>query len=131
MYGAAGDLPSSRVRDLVDLVVLARSQDVDGSALIAAIRGEWMHRGLQGDPFFAPPTTWDRTYPREARKAPVVSDMTVFADAVAFVGAFLAPALDGLASGQLWLASEHAWRRADGAFPPLPPGAPVGGDLGE
>src|SRR5450759_2124630 len=31
-YGAAGDRPSSRVRDLVDLVVFARSQDVDGDA---------------------------------------------------------------------------------------------------
>ena len=33
-YGAVGDRPSSRVRDLVDLVVFARSQDVDGDALI-------------------------------------------------------------------------------------------------
>ena len=113
MYGAAGDLPSSRVRDLVDLVVLARSQDVDGSALVAAVRGEWTNRGLPGDPVFAPPASWDRTYPREARKAPVVSDMTAFADAVAFVGAFLAPVLDGTASGQCWLASEHAWMRAE------------------
>lgn len=113
MYGAAGDLPSSRVRDLVDLVVLARSQDVDGSALIAAVRGEWTHRGLPGDPAFSPPATWERTYPREARKAPVVSDMTVFVDAVAFIDAFLAPVLDGVASGQRWLASEHAWRQAE------------------
>jgi len=54
-----------------------------------------------------------KTYPREARKAPVVSDMTTFVDAVAFVGAFLAPVLDGVASGQRWLTSEHAWRQAE------------------
>ena len=47
-YGASGDLPSSRVRDLVDLVVFARSQDVNGSALIAAVHGEWAHRALPG-----------------------------------------------------------------------------------
>ncbi len=30
-YGTNNDLPSSRVRDLVDLVVFARSQDVDAA----------------------------------------------------------------------------------------------------
>lgn len=110
MYGADGNLPSSRVRDLVDLVVLARSQDVDGSALIAAVRGEWTHRSLPGTPVFAPPATWERRYPPEARKAPVVADMTAFADAVALVGAFLAPALDGSAAGRRWIASDLTWR---------------------
>ena len=39
-YRAAGDRLSSRVRDLVDLVVSFRPQDVDGNALINAIRAE-------------------------------------------------------------------------------------------
>lgn len=110
MYGAAGNLPSSRVRDLVDLIVLARSQNVDGSALITAVQGEWTHRKLPGDPVFAPPSNWDRTYPQVARKTPAISDMTVFADAVAFVGWFLTPVLNGTATGQHWLASEHTWK---------------------
>ena len=110
MYGADGNLPSSRVRDLVDLVVLARSQDVDGSALIAAVHGEWTHRSLPGTPVFAPPADWERRYPPEARKAPVVADMTAFADAVALVGAFLAPVLDGSAAGRRWLAGDLTWR---------------------
>jgi len=110
-YGAGGDLPSSRVRDLVDLVVFARSQDVDGSALIAAVHGEWAHRALPGTPAFAPPADWERRYPPEARKAPVVADVTAFADAVTLVGAFLAPVLDGTASGRRWLASERAWKQ--------------------
>lgn len=110
MYGADGNLPSSRVRDLVDLVVLARSQDVDGSALISAVRGEWTHRSLPGTPVFAPPADWERRYPPEAHKAPVVADMTAFPDAVALVGAFLAPVVDGSAAGRRWIASDLTWR---------------------
>ena len=54
-YGDAGAQRSSRVRDLVDLVVLGRTQDVVGDDLITAIRAEWAHRSLPGQPVFAPP----------------------------------------------------------------------------
>ncbi|HEY0186596.1 MAG TPA: nucleotidyl transferase AbiEii/AbiGii toxin family protein [Cellulomonas sp.] len=110
MYGTDGERPSSRVRDLVDLVVLARSQDVDGSALITAVHSEWTHRSLPGAPVFAPPAGWARRYPPEARKTPAVADLTVFADAVALVGGFLAPVLDGRAAGLRWVATELSWR---------------------
>jgi Nucleotidyl transferase AbiEii toxin, Type IV TA system len=49
-YGEAGAKRSSRVRDMVDLVVLARTQDIDGNELIAAIHAEWTHRSLPGEP---------------------------------------------------------------------------------
>lgn len=55
------------------------------------------------------PAHWDRLYPREARRAPVVSDMTRFEDAVALVGVFLAPVLDGTAPGRRWVASACRW----------------------
>lgn len=109
-YGADQNLPSSRVRDLVDLVVFARSQDIDGRALVTAVRGEWAHRGLPGTPAFAPPASWERLYSREARRAPLVADVTAFADAVTLVGAFLAPVLDGSAAGRRWTASDLTWR---------------------
>ena len=108
-YGAAGDRPSSRVRDLVDIVVLARSQDVDGTALIGAIRAEWVHRGLQGDPVFAPPTSWERLYPPVARKVHRCEGLTTFAAAVGFVGGFLALALDGSATGLRWSSARSVW----------------------
>ncbi|MFF1530270.1 nucleotidyl transferase AbiEii/AbiGii toxin family protein [Cellulomonas sp. NPDC058312] len=109
-YGTDGRLPSSRVRDLVDLVVFARSQDVDGTALIAAVHGEWKHRGLTGGPVFDPPTDWERRYPPEARKAPIVVDFTRFEDAVVLVRAFLAPVLDGTAASRRWVAAELIWK---------------------
>ena len=108
-YGTYGDRPSSRVRDLVDLVVFARSQDVDGSGLITAVQGEWAHRGLPGEPVFAPPAGWERQFPQLARKVPAVGDVTSFADALTLVGALLGPVLDGQAAGRRWVAREHSW----------------------
>lgn len=109
-YGTDGDRPSSRVRDLVDLVVFARSQDVDGAALMRAIQGEWAHRGLSGAPVFSPPPGWERLYPPLARKTPVVADLASFLDAVTFVRALLDPALDGTAAGRRWVAADGVWR---------------------
>lgn len=70
-YGTTGDRPSSRVRDLVDLVVFARSQEVDGSALIAAVRGEWTQSGLPGEPVFAPPTVGSASSRRWRARCPL------------------------------------------------------------
>jgi len=81
-YGAAGDRPSSRVRDLVDLVVFARSQDVDGDALIKAIRAKWNHQGLAGDPLFDPTVHWGRLYPPLARTVRKCEGLTRFPSAV-------------------------------------------------
>lgn len=110
MYGPDGTRGSSRVRDLVDLVVLAGTQDVEGSALVTAVRGEWAHRRLPGEPTFAPPPAWERLYPPLARRVPACAGTTSFADAVVFVGSFLAPVLNGEAAGRHWSSSERAWR---------------------
>ena len=110
-YGADGDQASSRVRDLVDLVVFAGAQDVDGAALIAAVHGEWTHRGLPGAPTFAPPPAWEHLYPPLARRIPACAHARSFADAVTLMGAFLVPVLDGEAAGRRWFASDRAWKQ--------------------
>lgn len=123
-YGADGLQPSSRVRDLVDLVVFARTQDVDGSSLTSAVHGEWAHRRLLGSPRFDPPEAWDRLYPPIARKVPVCSDLVVFGDAVALVRTFLSPALDGTATGSRWRADDVQWGPSDATTAPPSPAAP-------
>ena len=123
-YGDDGTQPSSRVRDLVDLVVFGRTQDVDGDELIVAIRAEWAHRSLPGQPVFAPPPLWDSQYSRVARPVGACEGMTTFPTAVAFVTAFLGPALDGSAAGQRWFAATGAWQAASRGVPasrPTPP----------
>ena len=108
-YGSDGTLPSSRVRDLVDLVVVGRTQDIDGDELIVAIRAEWAHRSLPGQPAFAPPALWESQYSRVARPVRACEGMATFPTAVAFVTTFLAPALDGSAAGHRWSAATGAW----------------------
>jgi hypothetical protein len=108
-YGAARDRPSSRVRDLVALVVFARPQDVDGDALINAIRSKWNHQGLTGDPLFDPPVHWGRLYPPLARTVRKCESLTTFPSAVELVGRFLGPALDGSAAGRRWSSDLARW----------------------
>ncbi|WP_223587124.1 nucleotidyl transferase AbiEii/AbiGii toxin family protein [Microbacterium sp. OVT16B] len=109
MYGVAGDRPSSRVRDLVDLVVFARTQHIDGAALIEAIAAEWAHRGLPGQPVFSPPTEWERLYPAEARRVPACGDVLTFSGAVELTTSLLAPACDRSALNRTWSPDASAW----------------------
>jgi len=108
---------SSRVRDLVDLVILAKTQPVQSAALHSAVHQEWAHRALVGLPVFDPPVQWAVPYRREARGTPACAGMESFPDAVAMVGAFLAPALVPAPGG---LAESRRWDPASGTWgPPL------------
>lgn len=108
-YGTAGDQPSTRVRDLVDLVVFARTQRVDGDELTEAVAAEWMHRGLPGVPFFSPPETWRRLYASQARRVPACGEVATFDGAVELVAAFLEPAIDRIAIGRRWSPDSATW----------------------
>ncbi|MFT3799404.1 nucleotidyl transferase AbiEii/AbiGii toxin family protein [Microbacterium sp.] len=110
-YGTTNDQPSSRVRDLVDLVVFARTQRIDGTALIDAINLEWAHRALPGTPHFAPPSNWDRLYSPEARRVPACGDTLTFTAATELVDALLGLAFDGTATGKRWEPTSRSWTR--------------------
>ena len=109
LYGASGEEPSSRVRDLVDLVIFADTQALDGRELQTAIAAEWLHRGLPGQPHFEPPAHWNSLYPDLAAKVPACSGVTRYSEAVELVGKFLAPALKGTAAGLTWKPQTAAW----------------------
>ena len=102
--------PSSRYRDLVDLVVFAITEDIEGAQLTTAILGEWTHRSMVGEPRFDPPVEFERAYPPIARRVPRCAAHTAYADAAALVSAMLAPALDGTATGRRWVAATTAWQ---------------------
>jgi hypothetical protein len=101
---------SSRVRDLVDLVVIAVTQTVDADGLSRAIRLEWRHRGLPGTPAFDPPRDWAAGYAGLARRTPGCANFMTFEDAVHFVGKdFLGSVLAGQAGGQTWDPTGGIW----------------------
>lgn len=108
-YGVNGERPSSRVKDLVDLVVFARTSSLDGAELITAIEGEWTHRRLAGTPAFAPPPDWAPRYTAQARKTPACGEITQYAAAVTLVHDLLDPVFDHSAVGRRWRPDTRVW----------------------
>ncbi len=100
---------SSRARDLVDLVVFARTQAVDGEALHNAIVAERLHRRLPASETFAVPPAWATTYPPLAAKTPHCDGLHDLEAAVSLVAAFLEPALTDAATGHRWDPDGQVW----------------------
>jgi len=108
--GTAEAAGSTRVRDLIDLIVLARTQHVDDGALHTAIAAERAHRGLAHRDTFTVPAGWAATYPRMAATTTHCHVPPQLAQAVAFVAAFLHPAMTGDVEHHMWSATDQTWR---------------------
>ena len=90
---AGGPQPSTRVKDLVDLTLIASTQTLDGAALHTAISVGAAHRGLALSERFTVPdlAVWRAGYPAKAADVPGATPG--FDDAVALVARFLDPIL--------------------------------------
>lgn len=109
---ADGNL-STRPRDLVDLVVFARTQHVDGDELHHAIAAERTHRGLPAAETFTVPPDWTTMYPPVAATTPHCDGFHDVAAAVGLVAAFLEPAMADTASGHRWDPTHQSWTPLD------------------
>lgn len=107
-YGTANNR-SSRVRDLVDLVVFARTQDIHGEALSIAISSEWAVRKLVDNPSFDPPTEWRSQYSSLSRAVPACGEYTTFESATALATKLLEPACRGETAEHRWDCSTLQW----------------------
>lgn len=104
--------PSSRTRDLVDLVVIARTQRVDAMALREAIRSEQDHRQLALIDRWSCPETWVADYPGRARDVIECAGYRTFTAATTLVASFLDPVLSGeLGDGHEWSPTELSWQQ--------------------
>lgn len=103
---------STRVRDLVDICVLALTHDIDGRDLIEAVAGEWLFRGLQGPVAFVVPETFTSPgYAQYAAEAVVCHEhAATLTQGTALATAFLAPVVDGTAHGLRWSWAERSWQ---------------------
>jgi hypothetical protein len=105
---ADGTQPSTRVKDLVDLALIAGTQHIDADQLTVAVRAGAAHRALLLPERLAIPDTplWRHGYPARAREAArAVPD---FDQAMALVTALLDPALQGTARGT-WNPRTASW----------------------
>lgn len=107
-----GERPSTRFRDLVDIVLIARSQRVDASALFAALASERCRRELVlPDQFDVPDRPlWAAGYRTAAREVPGMAERTLAA-AVVTAQRLFDPVLDGRARGH-WDPHSLRWARA-------------------
>lgn len=103
------DRPSSREKDLVDLVVLAVTQDVDGTSLGVAISTEARRRRMEPFDRFLIPSTWGRGYAKLARPVPYCADFRTVELARTLVVGFIDPALGGSAGAKTWSHETCSW----------------------
>jgi hypothetical protein len=101
--------PSTRFKDLVDLVGMTPNVRVEAEALRRALLSEADRRGLTLPTQFdvANRMLWERGYVAEARRAVRVEARTLD-DALAVVRPFLDPILDATASGA-WAPDQRRW----------------------
>jgi nucleotidyltransferase AbiEii toxin of type IV toxin-antitoxin system len=101
MVGTYAGRPSTRYRDLVDLVLIATTQAVSATALHAALVGEHRRRDMTPSlPFSLPSDEWLQGYRKIATTVPgfTVLDTT---EAVEIVSRLVDPVIAGLTRG-IW-----------------------------
>ncbi|MDR5698497.1 nucleotidyl transferase AbiEii/AbiGii toxin family protein [Agromyces aerolatus] len=104
-----GGHPSSREKDLVDLVVLAVTQDVDAHQLRRALEGEARNRSLALPVEFTVPAAWGARYAKLAAPLPACTDFRTVVAATGLMRSFLDPILAGGAEQMAWHHDLRAW----------------------
>ncbi len=100
---------SSREKDLVDLVVFAATQDIDGTALRIAIATEARRRQMAPLARFAVPSLWGAGYAKLSKSVPYCIDYRTVELAGALVTRLIDPALSGDADCKAWAHERLAW----------------------
>lgn len=100
--------PSSREKDLVDLVLIAATYDINGDQLRIALAAEALMRRLDLPSAFMVPAAWGRVYAAKAKTIPAIRAYDAAA-ARELMAKFLDPVLDGSCVSKMWIADEGAW----------------------
>lgn len=102
--------PSSREKDLVDLVIIALTQAVSADTTRAAILHEARLRGITVPDTFALPLSWGTAYTKLAKNSTAAGQ--TFADARDLMKDFVDPVLSGSVGGTYWNPKLLTWEQA-------------------
>ncbi len=107
-----GGWPSSRMKDLVDVVHYAANVSLQLDDLARSIRCECSKRGMAVPERFEAPRTWAKGFAAFAKKSGVPKEHASFGAASSLASAFFDPALDSSAeSGAVWDFESLNWLR--------------------
>lgn len=106
-----GSRRNSRVKDLVDLVLLSGYRPIPMTDLGTAIDGVFRSRATHDLPksFPLPPDEWHDVYPKLSEPLPISHDI---GEAHASVAAFLDPTLTSRIEGHWWNPNSRMWASA-------------------
>ena len=106
-------LPSSRVKDLVDLVVSMRTDHVNADVLAEKLKREAILRKMKPIYRFAVPDEWKtmrtKTYQNEALACGLPTSLCDASEAERSIAQWLAPVLDGTAIHAAWFPDGQEW----------------------
>ncbi len=100
---------SSREKDLVDLVVLAVPQDIEGAALRHAIATEVRRRRMEPIRRFTVPASWGVGYAKLSKSVPYCAGCRTVGPASELVTRLIDPALSGAADQSTWAHENLVW----------------------
>ena len=111
MYGryGASQMPSTRYRDLVDLVLIATTSELDALLTLQALQGETERRGCTLPSTIEDPDPhWRAGYSRIARESRLATALQTLDGALVATGNCLNPILSGTATG-IWDPATQSW----------------------
>ena len=102
LYGESQS-PSSRYRDLLDLVLIVSTSELEGHQLALAVASETRRRQVSMPAAMqSPGPNWPGGYAAIARRSRIATEFHEMATALDVVGACLNPVLSGARSGGAW-----------------------------
>lgn len=115
MQTYTGNRPSSRVRDLVDIVVYLATETIDGRGLSARLGLEMRLRGLSSLGCFTIPQEWQatsfsKTYTKCSKEANLPKGWQDIEAAEQLAKKCIDPAIAGEAEGMSWNPRELEWK---------------------
>ena len=112
-----GGWPSSRMKDLVDVVYYATNVTLALKDLARAIECECRKRGMGVPSRFEAPAAWAGSFAAFAKKSGLPGEHASFAAATSLASAFFDPALGGTLAREnaFWDSDSLCWRRKEPA----------------
>jgi len=106
-----GSRASSRSKDLVDLVIITQTVEIDSRQLRLSVLAEAIHRGIPVFTRISVPRSMADGYPKLARSVPLLADLLDPAIAIGVVNTMLHPSLSGEISEGRWTPEVQIWVR--------------------